>query len=452
MNNNLNGELSTILNSPELKEILEEIDKRPSDEVIHKGSIDGPIEAHPEYKLIVDANNSTVAIDDDIQNIHKFIRERYSKLLPELDSFVPNIIDYIQTVRHLGNDLQQIKNNSKIQEILPQATIMVVNMTASTKKGNELSDAELAKIFDACDQAIELDRCKSKIFEFVESRMSFIAPNLSQIVGANIAAKLMGLAGGLTNLSKMPACNVSLLGSKKQHLYGFSSKNIINNTGIIYYCDLVQSQPPDLRRKASRLVCNKASICARVDATHAAHHGEIGRDLRENIEKAMDKLKEPPPVKQIKALPAPIDQQKKKRGGKRVRKQKERMAITEFRKQSNRMNFGEIEQDAYQDDLSFTTGTIGKSNSGRIRQPQVDNKTKVRISKGLQKDLQKYQVYGGSSTIKKPVSGTASSISFTPLQGLEIVNPLAAEKKINEANQKYFSSTSGFVSSIKKTT
>ena len=448
----MNGEsTSYILNTPELKEILEEIDKRPSNEIIKKSSIDGPIEAHPEYKLIVDANNITVAIDDDIHNIHKFIRDHYSKLLPELDSFLPNIMDYILTVRYLGNDLKQVKNNAKLQEILPQATIMVVNMTASTKKGNELNEQELARIFEACDQAIELDRDKTKIFDFVESRMSFIAPNLSQIVGANIAAKLMGLAGGLTNLSKMPSCNIEILGSRKKHLYGFSSKNIINNTGIIFYCDLVQSQPPDLRRKASRLVGNKATIAARVDATHAAHDGEIGRDFREKIEKALDKLREPPPVKQIKALPAPIDQQQKKRGGKRVRKQKERMAMTEFRKQSNRMNFGEIEDDAYQDDLAFTTGTIGRSNSGRIRKPQVDNKTKVRISRGLQKDLQKYQVYGGTSTIKKQhISGTASSVSFTPLQGLEIQNPLAAESKINEANAKYFSNTSGFKSVVKK--
>lgn len=36
------------------------------------------------------------------------------------------------------------------------------------------------------------------------------------------------------------------------------------------------------------------------------------------------------------------------------------------------------------------------------------------------------------------------------MQGLEIVNPQAAEKKAFEANQKYFSSTAGFVK-VKKT-
>jgi len=318
---------------------------------------------------------------------------------------------------------------------------MVVSVTASTTQGQFLSDQELASVIEACKIAIELNEFKIKIFDFVESRMFFIAPNISAIVGANIAAKLMGLAGGLTNLSKMPGCNVEVLGSKKKTLSGFSTTSVMPHTGFIFYTDIVQNTPPDLRRKAAHLVANKCTIAARVDACHASPDGSQGRIFREKIEKALDKLLEPPPVKQIKPLAPPIDQPRKKRGGKRVRRMKERLAMTELRKQQNRMNFGEIEDDAYQDDLGFTTGQIAKSGMGRIRAPQVDEKTKVRISKALQKNLQKQQVYGGSTSIKRQISGTASSVAFTPLQGLEIVNPQAAEKKVNEANAKYFSNT-----------
>ena len=56
---------------------------------------------------------------------------------------------------------------------------------------------------DACDMAVDMAETKRKIFEYVESRMAFIAPNLSAIIGASCAAKLMGAAGGLTNLSKV---------------------------------------------------------------------------------------------------------------------------------------------------------------------------------------------------------------------------------------------------------
>ncbi len=256
----------------------------------------------------------------------------------------------------------------------------------------------------------------------------------------------MGLAGGLTNLSKMPSCNVKTLGSTRKTLAGFSTTNIMPNTGFVFYSELVQNTPPDFRKEAATQVANKCTLAARVDARHSYPDGSMGRQFRAEIERKLDKLQEPPPVKQVKALPAPIDQPQKKRGGKRVRKLKERLMITDLRKQANRLNFGEIEDDAYQNDLGFSTGQMGKSAHGRIRAPQVDEKTKVRISKTLQKNLQKQNTYGGTTTVRKHVSGTASSIAFTPKQGLEINNPLAAEKKVNEANAKYFSNTSGFFS------
>jgi hypothetical protein len=42
---------------------------------------------------------------------------------------------------------------------------------------------------------------------YVSSRMNVLAPNLSAIVGTTTAAKLLGVAGGLAGLAKMPACN-----------------------------------------------------------------------------------------------------------------------------------------------------------------------------------------------------------------------------------------------------
>lgn len=111
----------------------------------------------------------------------------------------------------------------------------------------------------------------------------------------------------------------------------------------------------------------------------------------------------------------------------------------------------QIEEDAYQSDLGYSRGTIGKSGTGRIRLPQMDEKTKGRISKTLQKNMQKQHVYDGSTTVKRHVSGTASSVAFTPLQGLEIVNPQAAEK-MNAQNPKYLCNTSGFISKGQNTT
>ncbi|KAB0795597.1 hypothetical protein PPYR_12436 [Photinus pyralis] len=437
-------ELCKLWNSDQLRTIMKQI-KSYGSKPRKASDIIGPVESDPEYQLIVEANNMAADIDGEIVTVHKFVREKYQKRFPELDSLVVSPLEYVRTVKELGNDLDQAKNNEILQQYLTQATIMVVSVTASTTQGTLLTEFEKFQIDEACDIAIELNNCKLEIYEYVESRMAFIAPNISAIIGASTAAKIMGIAGGLTRLSKIPACNVLILGEQKKSLSGFSQTNMLPHTGFVYYSEIVQNSPPDLRRKAARLVAAKSILAARVDSCHESTDGRIGKMLREEIEKKLDKLQEPPPVKFVKPLPKPVEAPRKKRGGKRVRKMKERYAMTEFRKHANRMNFADIEDDAYQEDLGYTRGTIGKSGAGRIRLPQVDEKTKVRISKTLQKNLQKQHAWGGSTTVKKQVSGTASSVAFTPLQGLEIVNPQAAEVKVNEANAKYFSNTSGFV-------
>ena len=425
-----------------LQNLLKQIDfftNQPKREII------GTVEADPEYKLIVDANNIAMDIDNEIHLVHKFVRDIYNIRFPELESLVQQPLDYMKTVLELGNNIENSKNSRVLQEILSPATIMVVSVSASTTQGEELQSGDSSRIVEACELAIDLERIRSHIYEYVEKRMSFVAPNLTAIVGASTAAKLMGAAGGLENLGKIPSCNVLLIGAQKKTLSGFSTMATLPHTGFIYYSELVQSTPHEFRRKIADLAANKCALAARIDCSHEHQSGSHGQALRMEIIQKLEKLQEPPPIKQIKALPAPIDVARKKRGGRRLRKLKERLGMTEMRKAANRMNFGEIEEDAYQDDLGLTLGNLGKNKSGNVRAHVIDSKTKVRISKTLQQKIQKQQVWGGTTTVKKQISGTASSVAFTPLQGLEIVNPQAAQIRESSANSKYFSSASSFI-------
>ncbi len=70
---------------------------------------------------------------------------------------------------------------------------MVVSVTASTTQGVDLNDDELTSVKESANVALALNDYKMKIFEYVETRMAFIAPNLSIIVGASTAAKLVSL-------------------------------------------------------------------------------------------------------------------------------------------------------------------------------------------------------------------------------------------------------------------
>ncbi|KAL1920468.1 uncharacterized protein VTP21DRAFT_845 [Calcarisporiella thermophila] len=415
--------VAKLLGSKSFKEVLKKIEHYKAEQrnVTH---ISGPVEEDPEYKLIVQANELTVNIDHEIALVHKFIRDHYASKFPELEGLVTNPIEYARTVRAIKNesDLASIDLHS----ILPPSTVMIVSVTATTTNGIPLSEEQLKIVIEACDMLLALDAAKQMIMEYVASRMSLIAPNLTAVVGSTTAARLLGAAGGLTALTKMPACNVQVLGAQKKVSTGFSSVTMKQHAGFIYYSEICMQAPPDLRMKMQKMLAAKCVLAARIDRVHESKNGAQGRKMREDIEQKLEKLTEPPPKKDVKALPVPDEGPRKRRGGRRVRKQKEAYAMTDLRRAQNRMAFGVAEDEASAFEDSKGLGLIGNQ-VGKIRGSGIDLRTKAKVPKKKQ------------WTSSSNVSGLSTSITFTPVQGMEFVDPTAAAEKIKKANDRYFS-------------
>ena len=113
---------------------------------------------------------------------------------------------------------------------------------------------------------------------------------------------------------------LALLSCKRLHAYSSGKmpcpKKILVIT-VTMTTLLSSSASQDLRRKAARMLAAKSALAARVDSFHESIDGKVGDDLRTEVEGKFDKWQEPPPVKTVKPLPAPIDQARKKRGGRR---------------------------------------------------------------------------------------------------------------------------------------
>jgi U4/U6 small nuclear ribonucleoprotein PRP31 len=144
--------------------------------------------------------------------------------------------------------------------------------------------------------------------------------------------------------------------------------------------------------------------------------------------------------------------------------------MTEIRKAQNRMAFGKEEKEVGYGTGESTKGLgmIGQGNDGRIRAQQIDQRTKAKLSKsnkgwgavtpigGTASSLRGFgQGVGGTGTVLRAhglrtsgvgssagaIAGTASSIAFTPVQGLELVDPkIAAEasRKRKAEEDRYF--------------
>ena len=160
--------MAKLHDSPELVSVLERMDAF-SEASRSAKDLTGPVEADPEYQLIVEANNVAAKIDEEISEfdskigdpgvygshnkeenchplyrltfllslgtIYKFAKDRYTVRFPELETLVVQPLEYLLAAKELGNNVLKAKNNKVLETFLTQATIMVVSVTASTTQG-----------------------------------------------------------------------------------------------------------------------------------------------------------------------------------------------------------------------------------------------------------------------------------------------------------------------------
>lgn len=439
----------------------------------------GNVEDHPEYHLLTQSNRLSTMIDNEIVLVHKFIRDHYSVRFPELEALITNPLEYAKVVAILGNgpmDAESIKSlqvstdnplGVTLKSVLDGPSLMIVTVEATTSKGQAMPQDELERVTQACQMVISLDKAKKTLTDYVQSRMNIFAPNLTALIGSLTAAQLLNQAGGLTGLSKTPACNLPAWGSKKQSSSALATNVGIRQQGFIFQSPVIRGVPSDLKKQAMKMFANKIVLCARNDCFHQFRDGSEGERLKDECLDRLDKLQQKPNSKGTRALPAPDDKPSRKRGGRRARKAKEATAMTELRKAQNRMAFGKEEKEVGYGtgDSTAGLGMIGQRDDGRLRVTQIDQRTRAKLSAkskgwggassltsgnasslrsltgagmgGINLAANKGLRSSGVGTALTSTAGTVSSLAFTPMQGLELVDPkvqaeLSRKRKADE--------------------
>ncbi|KAF7538108.1 hypothetical protein G7Z17_g12707 [Cylindrodendrum hubeiense] len=251
----------------------------------------GNIEDHPEYHLLTQSNSLSTMIDGEVVLVHKFIRDHYSTRFPELERLVTTPLEYAKVVAILGNGpldsdsikaLQTSTNNplrTSLKSVLDGPSLMIVTVEATTSKGHEMTAEEMERVIQASHMVISLHKAKQTLTEYVQSRMNLFAPNLTALIGSLTAAQLLNAAGGLTGLSKTPACNIPSWGSKKKQS-GLATNIGIRQQGYLYNSEMIRGIPNDLKKQAMRIVSAKLVLAARVDRIHSSADGSTGEDLK----------------------------------------------------------------------------------------------------------------------------------------------------------------------------
>ena len=155
------------------------------------------------HQLVVQSNKYLSSLEEELERAHGQLAEAYEPKFPELEELLPNHLHYKNAVRIIGNETDLTKVNDELNDILTSNQIITISMAGSTTSGRILTETELQEVDAAATYMEKLLSVQKDLMQFVENSMESLCPSICALIEAPTAARLLGLAGGLQELTKV---------------------------------------------------------------------------------------------------------------------------------------------------------------------------------------------------------------------------------------------------------
>ncbi len=196
-------------------------------------------ESVTEDQLIMQAISNINELDKLINILGKRLREWYSLYYPELS--------------------EKISSHEKFAELTLQ------EKKSKDSMGADLEKMHLDEIGLLAKEISELYKLRKSHEQYLEKVMKKFCPNLLELAGATIGAKLIELGKGLKHLALLPASTIQLLGAEKALFRHLKTGSKSPKYGVILQHSIIQKAKKDKKGKAARMLADKLSLCARLD-------------------------------------------------------------------------------------------------------------------------------------------------------------------------------------------
>lgn len=225
------------------------------------------------------------------------LREWYGLHFPELSDILSEPEPYIDFILTVGYK-ERVKE--AVGELkLGEKKVKTILEASEKSKGAEIREEDLSRVKMLAKEVKDLYALRRSLQRHIEVTMSRIAPNLTAIAGATIAARLIAKAGGLEKLARLPASTIQVLGAEKALFRALRTGASPPKHGIIFQHQLVHSAPSWQRGKVARSLAAKIALAARVDAYRGEREESLGVKLEKRVEEIKAKYpKAPKPSRQ----------------------------------------------------------------------------------------------------------------------------------------------------------
>jgi nucleolar protein 56 len=250
--------------------------------------------------IVAQAIQALDDLDKTINLLMSHVREWYGIHFPELDRLLDKHETYARLVVALGT--RENFTAEKLEELeIPEEKTPQIAKAAGSSMGADLAELDLTQIQALCSNIISLYKLRQTMETYLDTAMEDVAPNVKSLVGSLLGARLIAIAGGLTNLARKPASTIQVLGAEKALFRSLKTGTLPPKHGIIFQHTLLHEAKRWQRGKIARALAGKLAIAARSDAYGGRR---IGEELKENLDRRIkeiqDKYSEPPPMPERK--------------------------------------------------------------------------------------------------------------------------------------------------------
>lgn len=237
--------------------------------------------------MIVQAISLLDDLDKELNTYAMRVKEWYGWHFPEMGKIINDNLAYAKIILKAG--MRQNCSKTDLSEILPEEIETSVKAAAEVSMGTEITEEDLQNIQLLAEQVIDFTTYRQQLSSYLTARMCAIAPNLTEMVGELVGARLISHSGSLMNLAKSPASTIQILGAEKALFRALKTKHDTPKYGLIYHASLVGQATGKNKGKIARMLAAKAAIGIRVDALSdwSAHGEGKGDDVDEEERSAL---------------------------------------------------------------------------------------------------------------------------------------------------------------------
>jgi len=251
--------------------------------------------------LLIQAIHAMDELEEAEVKLMERIREWYPIHFPELEE-VRDHAHYVELVAEYG-DRESIINAG------------VLDLDGSVSLGADLSPADLEVIQGFARTIKSIQDSKKSTADYVDGKMEEMAPNLRDLVGASLGAKIIAHTGGIKRLALLPSSTVQILGAEKALFRHLKTGERPPKHGLIYQHPDVRGSRWWIRGKVARALAGKISLAVRKDYFSGDYDPSIKEGFQEKLEGI---TKEHPFPKRTEKS------KKKKKQGKKRKKKKDK--------------------------------------------------------------------------------------------------------------------------------